>query len=68
LSRTPAGGARLADPRANRGVSRALRRQDRKRLVERQLGTGAFVTATQSGHLWTAQVPTAGLTAGAVKG
>ena len=35
--------------------------------VQAKLGTGAFVTATQSGHVWTAQVPTAGLTAGASK-
>jgi len=32
--------------------------------VQAKLGSGAFVTATQSGHLWTANVPTAGLTAG----
>jgi hypothetical protein len=33
--------------------------------VEAKLGSGAFVTAVQNGHLWTAQVPTAGLSAGA---
>ncbi len=32
--------------------------------VQAKLGSGAFVTATQSGHLWTADVPTAGLSAG----
>ncbi len=32
--------------------------------VQAKLGNGAFVTATQSGHLWTAQVPTSGLSAG----
>jgi hypothetical protein len=33
--------------------------------VQAKLGNGSFVTATQSGHVWTAQVPTTGLTAGA---
>lgn len=33
--------------------------------VRAKLGGGAFVTATKSGHLWTAQVPTTGLAAGA---
>jgi hypothetical protein len=33
--------------------------------VQAKLGSGAFVTATQSGHLWTATVPTTGLSAGA---
>ena len=33
--------------------------------VQAKLGSGAFVTATQSGHLWTANVPTSGLAAGA---
>ena len=33
--------------------------------VEAKLDDGTFVTATQSGHLWTAQVPTSGLSAGA---
>jgi hypothetical protein len=33
--------------------------------VEAQLGNGSFVSATKSGHLWTAQVPTTGLSAGA---
>jgi hypothetical protein len=33
--------------------------------VQVKIGTGAFVTATQSGHLWTAQVPTSGLPGGA---
>src|SRR3954454_15479773 len=33
--------------------------------VQAKLGNGAFVTAVQAGHLWTAQVPTAGLSAGA---
>jgi hypothetical protein len=33
--------------------------------VEAKIGSGSFVTATQSGHLWTAQVPTSGLSAGA---
>jgi hypothetical protein len=32
--------------------------------VEARLGNGSFVTATRSGHLWTAQVPTTGLVAG----
>jgi hypothetical protein len=32
--------------------------------VQAKLGNGAFVTATQSGHVWTAQVPTSGLAAG----
>jgi hypothetical protein len=33
--------------------------------VQARLGGGAFVDATKSGHLWTAQVPTTGLAAGA---
>ena len=33
--------------------------------VEAKLGDGSFVPATRSGHLWTAQVPTTGLTSGA---
>ncbi|WP_151084539.1 Ig-like domain-containing protein [Nocardioides cynanchi] len=33
--------------------------------VEAKLGSGAFVAATQSGHVWTAQVPTTGLKTGA---
>jgi hypothetical protein len=33
--------------------------------VRAKLGNGDFVDATQSGHVWTAQVPTAGLSAGA---
>jgi hypothetical protein len=33
--------------------------------VQAKLGNGSFVTATKSGHLWTAQVPTTGLSAGA---
>jgi hypothetical protein len=32
--------------------------------VQAKIGSGAFVTATQVGHLWTAQVPTTGLSAG----
>jgi hypothetical protein len=32
--------------------------------VQAKIGSGTFVTATQSGHLWTAQVPTTGLSAG----
>ncbi len=38
---------------------------DQVSKVEASLGSGAFVTATKTGHVWTAQVPTAGLTAGA---
>jgi hypothetical protein len=33
--------------------------------VRAKLGSGAFVAATRSGHLWTAHVPTTGLAAGA---
>jgi len=33
--------------------------------VEAKLDDGSFVAATQSGHLWTAQVPTSGLSSGA---
>jgi hypothetical protein len=33
--------------------------------VQARLGSGSFVDATRSGHIWTAQVPTAGLSAGA---
>jgi hypothetical protein len=33
--------------------------------VEAKLGSGAFVAATRSGHIWTAQVPTTGLKVGA---
>ncbi|HEX4686681.1 MAG TPA: hypothetical protein VH228_07855 [Nocardioides sp.] len=40
---------------------------DHVSAVDVQLGTGASVAATQSGHLWTAQVPTTGLAAGAGK-
>ena len=32
--------------------------------VQAKLGSGAFVTATRTGHLWTAAVPTAGLSSG----
>jgi hypothetical protein len=32
--------------------------------VQAKIGSGSYVTATQSGHLWTAQVPTKGLSAG----
>jgi hypothetical protein len=32
--------------------------------VQAKLGSGAFVDATQSGHLWTVNVPTSGLAAG----
>jgi hypothetical protein len=33
--------------------------------VQAKLGSGEYVTATKSGHVWTAQVPTSGLAAGA---
>jgi len=35
--------------------------------VQAKIGSGSFVTATKSGHVWTAAVPTAGLTAGSSK-